>query len=135
VTSRTSLSIAVGHTAQFEKVVLHHPDLPAVSLAGTPLGNKRHDITYHAQWSNHSAPRDPVKDDDMYFTFDDLGGIDGIGRCLTVAEDYRTELGRVMATGYREGMVLEDRIMSVSAALDSFDKHRGAITTLTTLSA
>jgi ApeA N-terminal domain 1 len=60
----------------------------------------------------------------MYFTFDHLGGIDGIGRWLAVAADYRSELGRVMATRYREGMVLEDRIMNVSAALDSFDKYR-----------
>jgi hypothetical protein len=29
-----------------------------------------------------------------------------------------------MATRYREGMVLEDRIMNVCAALDSFDKQR-----------
>jgi ApeA N-terminal domain 1 len=118
------LSIAVGHTAQFEKVVMHHPELPALSHAGTPLGNMRQDITYYAPWSNRSAPREPVKKHDMYFTFDDLGGIDGVRRWLTVAADYRTELGRVMATRYREGMVLEDRIMNVSAALDSFDKHR-----------
>ena len=118
------LSIAVGHTAQFEKVVMHHPELPALSFAGTPLGNMRHDITYYARWSNRSAPREPVKEHDMYFTFDDLGGIDGVRRWLTVAADYRTELARVMATRYREGMVLEDRIMNVSAVLDSFDKHR-----------
>jgi ApeA N-terminal domain 1 len=118
------LSIAVGQTAQFEKVVMHHPELPALSFAGTPLGNMRHDITYYAQWSNRSAPREPVKDHDMYFTFDDLGGVDGVRRWLAVAADYRSELGRVMATRYREGMVLEDRIMNVSAALDSFDKHR-----------
>jgi hypothetical protein len=66
------LSIAVGRTAQFEKVVLHHPELPALSLAGTPLGDMRHDITYYAQWSNRSAPGEPVKAHDMYFTFDDL---------------------------------------------------------------
>lgn len=118
------VSTAVGHSAQFEKVVLHHPELPALSLAGTPFGDARHDVTYYAQWSNRSAPRERVKAHDMYFTFDDLGGIDGIGRWLAVAADYRTELGRVMATRYREGMALEDRIMNVSAALDSFDKHR-----------
>jgi hypothetical protein len=121
------LSIAVGHTAQFEKVVFHHPGLPALSLAGTALGNMRHDITYYAQWSNRSAPREPVDAHDMYFTFDDLGGIDGIGRWLAVAANYRTELGRVMATRYRAGMVLEDRIMHASAALDSFDKHRRGV--------
>lgn len=118
------VSIAVGKTAQYEKVVLHHPDIPLLSLAGTPIGDMRDDITYYIRWSNHSAPCEPVKDHDMYFTFEDLGGIDGIGRWLSVVSSYRTELGRVMATRYREGMVLEDRIMNISAALDSFDKHR-----------
>jgi hypothetical protein len=118
------VSIAVGHTAQFDKVVMHHPDLPALSLEGTPLGHARHDVTYHARWSNRSAPREPVEPHAMYFTFDDLGGIDGVGRWLNVATEFRTELRRVMATRYREGMTLEDRIMNVSAALDSFDRHR-----------
>ena len=118
------VSIAVGKTAQFENVVLHHPDVPLLSVAGTPIRDLRDDITYYIRWSNRTAPSDPVKRHDMYFTFDDLGGIDGIGRWLAVAANYRTELGRVMATRYREGMVLEDRIMNVSAALDSFDKHR-----------
>ena len=118
------VSIAVGKTAQYEKVVLHHPDVPLLSVGGTPIKNLRHDITYYIRWSNRTAPCEPVKDHDMYFTFDDLGGIDGIGRWLAVAADYRTELGRVMATRYRDGMVLEDRIMNVSAALDSFDMHR-----------
>lgn len=120
------VSIAVGKTAQFENVVLHHPALPALSLAGTPMGTMRHDINYYVRWSNRSAPCEPVKDHDMYFTFDDIGGIESVGRWLAVAADYRTELSRVMATRYREGMVLEDRIMNASAALDSFDKHRRA---------
>lgn len=118
------VSIAVGKTAQFEKVVLHHPEVPLLSMAGTPIKNLRHDITYYIRWSNRTAPCEPVNEHDMYFTFDDLGGIGGVGRWLTVAADYRTELGRVMATRYRESMVLEDRIMNVSAALDSFDKYR-----------
>lgn len=74
------VSIAVGYTAQFETVVLHHPELPALSLAGTPFGDMRHDVTYYVRWSNRSASREPIKDHDMYFTFDDLGGIDGVGR-------------------------------------------------------
>lgn len=118
------VSVAVGKTAQFEKVVLQHPEVPALSVGGTPIGDLRHDITYYIRWSNRSAPCEPVKRHDMYFTLDDLGGIDGVSRWLAVAADYRTELGRVMATHYREGMFLEDRIMNVSAALDSFDKQR-----------
>lgn len=120
------VSIAVGKTAQFEKMVLHHPGVPLRTLGGTPIRDLRDDINYYIRWSNRSAPCDPVKRHDMYFTFDDLDGIAGVGRWLAVAADYRTELGRVMATRYREDMFVEDRIMNVSAALDSFDKHRRA---------
>jgi hypothetical protein len=118
------VSIAVGETANFDRVVLQHPSLLKLSLAGSPLGNWREDITYHAQWSNRTDPCDPVKRHDMYFTLDDLGGMDGVGRWLAVAEKYRTELSRVMATRYSVTMFLEDRIMNVSAALDSLDKVR-----------
>lgn len=118
------VSIAVGQTANFDKVCLQHPALLKMSLAGTPLGNWREDITYFAQWSNRTEPSDPVKRHDMYFTLDDLGGITSVGRWLAVAEKYRTELSRVMATRYNATMFLEDRIMNVSAALDSLDKVR-----------
>lgn len=120
------VSIAVGKTANFDIVRLQHPSLPKRSLAGSPMGNLRQDITYHAQWSNRSAPCDPVKRHDMYFVLDDLGGMDGVARWLDVAERYRTELSRVMATRYSDSMFLEDRIMNISAALDSFDKVRRA---------
>lgn len=119
------VSIAVGHTAQFEKVVMHHPALPALSLAGTPLAKgMRHDVIYYVRWSNRTAPRDPAKTHDMYFTFDDLGGIDSVGRWLAVTSGYRTDLSRVMATRYSAAMILEDRIANVCAALDSFDMQR-----------
>ncbi|NYI70808.1 hypothetical protein GGQ54_001368 [Naumannella cuiyingiana] len=118
------ISIAVGKTANFDRVSLQHPALPKLSLAGTPLGDWREDITYHAQWFNRTEPCDPVKAHDMYFTLEDLGGMAGIGRWLDIASRYRTELSRVMATRYSASMFLEDRIMNISAALDSFDKVR-----------
>ncbi len=118
------LTLAVGKPASFESIRLQHPSLPKRSLDGKPIGNWREDIAYHAQWSTRSEQCEPVDKHSMYFTFDDLGGIDGVARWLAVAADYRTELGRVMATRYSDAMYLEDRIMNISAALDSFDKHR-----------
>lgn len=120
------VSVAVGKTAQFEKVVLQHPDVPLTTIAGTPVRDLRDDITYYLRWANRSGHLEPVKRHDMYFTFDDQGGMDGVKRWLKVAADYRTELARVMASQFRDGMFLEDRIMNVSAALDSFDMHRRA---------
>ncbi|MGI8702494.1 MAG: hypothetical protein ACR2JU_15070 [Nocardioidaceae bacterium] len=119
------LSIAVGKTADFERIVIQHPGLPQLSLASTPMGDLRADVEYHARWSARSDPCPPVELHKMYFTLADLGGIEGVERWLGVAEKYRTELGRVMATRYSPAMFLEDRIMNVCAALNSFDRVRG----------
>lgn len=122
------VSIATGRTAEFRRLVLHHPELPARSLAGTPIGKARKDLPYHAQWSNRvdydiegDAAAKSLSVFAMYFSFAHLGA-DGVGRWLDTAARFRTELGRAMATRYGRGY-LEDRIMNVSAALESFDKH------------
>jgi len=121
------VSIAVGKTADFERVVLRHPDVPLRSLSGVPIGDFRDEIHYRARWSNRTADGGPVKAHERYFSFDDFGGADGVGRWMMVAQEYRTELGRVMATRYSDAMYLEDRVMNVCAALDSFDAvRRGA---------
>jgi hypothetical protein len=98
------VSIASGVTSDIDHFALEHPDLPLTTLSGKPVGKSR-------------AHR-------MYFKLDDFGGVDGLGRWLTVAQEYRTELGRVMATRYSPDMYLEDRIMNCCAALESFDKVR-----------
>lgn len=118
------LSIAVGKTADFERVRLQHPDLPLRSLSGQPIRNLRDSVDLHARWTNRSAPTEPVPWHDMYFTLDQFGGIEGVARWLTVAATYRTELGRAMATRYSNSMYVEDRVMNVSAALDSLDRVR-----------
>lgn len=118
------VTIAVGETANFDEVNLQHPDLPKLSVGGQPILNWRENVTYYARWTNRAEPAEPVKPHDMYFTLDDFGGIQAVGRWLEVERKYRTELSRVMATRYSPHMFLEDRIMNISAALDSFDKVR-----------
>lgn len=125
------VSIATGRTAEFRSVVVQHPDLPQLSVGGTPMGTRRKVLRYHAQWTNRAdfdaegmGSREPMDGKRMYFTLDHLG-LDGVGRWLGTAADFRTELGRAMATRYGRGY-LEDGIMNVCAALESFDKHRRA---------
>lgn len=120
------ISIAVGKTADFERVILGHPDVPLRSLAGMPIGDARDEVRYRARWSNGSGDAEPVKAHERYFSFDQFGGTDGVRRWMTASQTYRTELGRVMATRYSRAMYLEDRIMNVCAALDSFDAVRRA---------
>lgn len=123
------VSVATGRTAEFRSLVLHHPELPRRSSAGEPMGNAREDLIYHCQWANRvnyeaDGPKAlvPMHRSEMYFTFNHVG-VEATGRWLDVAADYRTELGRAMATRYSSGY-LEDRIMNLCAALESFDKHR-----------
>lgn len=118
------VSIAAGKTADFENVTLEHPDVPLLSLAGTQIGDARAKVTHYARWSNRSEPTDPVRRHELYFNFDDFDGVDGLQRWLEVAQTYHTELGRVMATRYSHSIYLEDRLMNVCAALESFDKVR-----------
>lgn len=118
------LSIAVDKAADFERVTFQHPSLLATSMAGTPFGDQRANVEYFARWIPRSDPCPPVDKHQMFFTLADLGGIEGVRRWLHAAANYRTELGRVMATRYNASMYLEDRIMNICAALDSFDTVR-----------
>lgn len=118
------VSIAVGKSADFEAINFEHPEVPELSLAGTPFKGTRAPTAYYARWVNRSKPSGAVKHHELYFSLDHFGGIEGLGRWLPVARKYRTELGRAMATQYSAQMYLEDRIMNVCAALDSFDAVR-----------
>lgn len=96
------ISIATGRTAEFRDVVLHHPEVPLVSVGGTCIGELRQDLTYHAQWSNRiddaaegEQAHKSLSTFEMYFTFEHLGA-DGRGRWLATATQFKTELGRAM---------------------------------------
>lgn len=118
------VSIAVGTIADFDRLTLQHPDVPLRSVGGTPIRDFRDEVVYRAKWSNRSENTETVKPHDRYFSFEDFGEMAGVARWLEIAQTYRTELGRVMATRYSSSMHLEDRVMNVCAALDSFDKVR-----------
>lgn len=56
------------------------------------------------------------------FTFEHLGGIDGVRRWMDAAHRHRGGLGRVMASRYAKGMFVSDRLLNCSAALEAFDR-------------
>lgn len=119
------VSIAVGKTADFTRMSLKHPSVPLRSLSGEPVGNFRDEIHYRTRWTNRTAGDEAsLMAHERFFSFNDFGGTDGVSRWLVIAKHFRTELGRVMATRYSTNMYLEDRIMNVCAALDSFDAVR-----------
>lgn len=123
------VTIAVERTAEFRGVVLHHPDVPESSLGGHRVRGTTRELNYYTRWANRvdygaegATPRNPVTRHEMFFTFEQVG-VEGVGRWLDTAARFRTELRRAMTTRYSRGY-LEDRIMNLCAALESFDKQR-----------
>lgn len=118
------LTIATGKVANIQTFHFTHHDIPPTSLAGTPIGKAKEKLGYYSRWSNRDDHDDRLSPHAMLFTFDDLGGIEGVQRWMQFAESYRSELSRVMATRYNNQMFLEDRVTNCVAALESFDRTR-----------
>jgi hypothetical protein len=115
------ISVASGSRSCVDGFEFEHPDVLERALNGAPVGNVRKPIPYVTRWSQRAVNDNLVSKHDFYFDFDDLGGTDGIGRWLATAREFRTELGRAMATRYSSTMFLEDRISNLCAALESLD--------------
>jgi hypothetical protein len=116
------VSIATGRTAQFLDVTFHHPELEREMPGDVP--NRRLDIDYFARWSARDDERPSPPPRDHLFTFDQLDGMEGVGKWLATAEKYRASLGRIGASRYVGGLYVSDMLLHRTAALESFDRVR-----------
>lgn len=114
------VSIATDETAAFEEFRVSHPDF----VRDAAYSSRREYLHYIAPWI--AQPKESTKtphQQDMLFTFDEIGGIEGVGRWMDTAEKFHSELGRVMNSRYRKGMFVDDRAMHCLAALESFHRR------------
>lgn len=114
------ITIASGAAADIEQVSFEHPE--ATYVSGDR--ERRLPFEYLIQWPRRSDSDDDVEAHNFLFNLADFGSDEGLARWLPVAEQYRSEIGRAMATRHSMGMYVEDRIMNVCGALESFDKER-----------
>ncbi|MFF7563816.1 hypothetical protein ACFZB4_28050 [Streptomyces pseudovenezuelae] len=116
------ISIATGRTAEYDGVRFFHPDV-VLNLAGSEY---RHRIDLYADWMARDTSQKPgiIDPHEMLFTFDDLGGVKGLAGWMEAAERHRSTLGRVMASRYRTGLFMEDRIFNRVAAIEAFARSR-----------
>ncbi|MFF7931838.1 hypothetical protein [Streptomyces sp. NPDC007940] len=116
------LSIATGRAAEYDEVRFYHPDVTRDS------GQNMHRMPIHlfCDWLVRDNSKSPGKlhSHQMFFSFDDLGGIQGVRDWLEAAARHRTTLGRVMASRYRKGLFMEDRIFHRVAAVEAFARTR-----------
>ncbi|WSB86673.1 hypothetical protein OHA60_24395 [Streptomyces cellulosae] len=116
------VSIATGRVAEYDELTFWHPD----AAIGSGNSNHRAPIDFFAEWITRDTSTKPGKihPPEMFFTFDDLGGIEGVRKWLETANRHRSTLGRVMASRYRTGLFVEDRMFHRATAVEAFARNR-----------
>ena len=118
---QTLVTIAVNTRAQFESVefLVDFPD----AQPGTP--SMCVPVDYFVPWRGADDPKSksPLRRRSMLCTLADIGGIPGIEQWLRSAEVHRTGLTRVVESDFSQSMYVHDRVLSIAAALESFDRE------------
>jgi hypothetical protein len=114
------VSIATDKTAAFESVRFWHPEVYREMREGARMPQV---IELFVVWNTQAErPVRRLHQHNLLFTFEHLGGIDGVRRWMDAAARHRSGLGRVMATRYAKEMFVSDRLLNCSAALEAFDR-------------
>lgn len=115
------VSIGTGHPAAYRSVSLQHYDL----MTNPRIGRARGEVNFYVQWRNSPAQGESeLQPIDTPFSFADLGGVRGLEAWMRVSIANNQTLRRVMATRYAVEMFASDRLFSVAASLERYDKQR-----------
>jgi hypothetical protein len=125
------VSIATGRNAEYQQVFGYHPDLKRTRDSEDDTKDLPFPFQLFATWNvrDRATKRDEIQRHELFFTFDDLGGMAGIARWMHTAQQYRSTLGRTMAIRARDGMLMSDRLLNYTAALEGFDRQKTGVTT------
>lgn len=116
------ISIATGRIAAFDKVVVSHRDF-AIETPDGRMHLQR--IGVYRQWrAVAESDGKPPEHHDLYFTYQDFGGIEGVARWMNTVSVYRSILGRLMATRYNQHSYLEDQALNRFVALEGLHRAR-----------
>ena len=125
------MSIATGRNAEYQHIFGYHPDLKRTLDPDDDTKDRPFPFELFATWNirDRAAKPDEISNHELFFTFDDLGGMDGITKWMRAAKQYRSTLGRTMSIRAREGMFMSDRLLNYTAALEGFDRQKTGVPT------
>jgi hypothetical protein len=113
------IAIATYGRPSFGRIFIHHSGLYREAPDGRKIPVP---AELFVEWiiSTQDTETGANKTSPPTFNLEDFGGIDGVGRWMSIAEKYRGQLGRVMATRYHGRMTVQDALIGRVAALESF---------------
>lgn len=115
------VSIATQRPAAFGGILLHQEAWNRQTPKGRTV---RRPVQLYSEWRVTADLKKASRRDDFLFTFEEFGGIEGVGRWMRVAETYRELLGRMMMTRYAKESTVQDVVVSRVATLEGFDRQR-----------
>ncbi len=114
------VTLGVDATAPITSIGFWHPDV--VHQVGE---RTLHDSIYlYSQLQgSDSVPATTARlRHDMLFSFDDIGGVDGVGRWIRAAEKFEPVVGALLSHRYMPRMYMDNRLQNVVFAAETF--HR-----------
>ena len=109
--------------AEFTSIRLAHNDTVQMRTAGQVIDDLV-DVHTLLHVSNAAADSENGYPSGMLFTFDDIGGLDGVARWLAISEKYSHVVGRLAGHWYAPGEYTDSRFFSIVTAAGALEKAR-----------
>ena len=115
------LTVGVDGLSTIEGLTLFHPDVDTVSKSGVVF---QFPIKLHLEYRGKDLTDDKstIVSPQMLFTFEDIGGLNGIVRWLEVSEEFKPAIGALTAQWYRPRMHTENRFTNAVTAAETFQR-------------
>ena len=117
------LTVGVHSPTSFNKVTLSHPDLLRTLPGGREVPEL---ISMYAQFRGSNTPRQDkaIHPTRMLFTFDDIGGLDGIAKWLVTSDKFRLVIDSLLSHWYLPAIYTDNRLLNIIIAAEAFERVR-----------
>ena len=117
------LTIGVNSPSSFKQVTLAHADLVRTLPSGKTVS---YPITMYAQLrgSNIAEQEKTIHPMQMLFTFDDIGGLDGIAKWMETSDKFRPVIDSLLSHWYLPTTYTDNSFLNIIIAAEAFERIR-----------
>lgn len=116
------VTVGVDAAAPIEALTLKHEK--HTRQIGSKTINEPIELYAQLQGADSPGAEKRILPHEMLFTFDDLGGLEGLSRWLGVADKFEPVIGTLLAHRYISRTYMENRLQNAVFAAETFDRLR-----------
>ena len=117
------LTVGVHSPSSFKKVTLSRPGLVHTLPSGREVPEL---ISVYTQFRGSDIPKQDkaIHPTQMLFTFDDIGGLDGIAKWLVTSDKFRLVIDSLLSHWYLPTVYTDNRLLNTIIAAEAFQRIR-----------